>query len=167
MAQRKFDARVQDAGKARWEIDPAAKKLKRDDFLSWAKDLMAKAQHPGVAGKGEQLREKMEGAGIPANSIEIAQEQRRTYRSRTLSPSYMDLSKRQEIEMDTQAHLHQLVSQLDAGHLKDTGIEFHSRCLNCLNEVRKDKDEVSLSFLQGYMYYLADRCLHRFTKVAI
>jgi hypothetical protein len=165
---KKILRRVQDAGRAKWEIDPAAKRLKRDDFLSWVQNLVSKAQHPGVGGKGEQLREKMEGAGISPDSIEIAQEQRRSYRSRALSPGYMDLSRRQEIEMDTQAHLHQLISKLDAGQLSDTGVEFHSRCLDCLSEVRQhDKGEIPLSFLQGYMYHLADRCLHRFTRVAV
>lgn len=165
---KKILRRVQDAGRAKWEIDPEAKKLKQDDFLNWVKKLMSKAQHPGAGGKGEQLREKMEGAGIPPDSIEIAQEQRRSYRSRALSPGYMDLSKRQEIEMDTQAHLHQLISKLDAGQLSDTGVEFHSRCLDCLSEIRQhNKGEIPLSLLQGYMYYLADRCLHRFTRVAI
>jgi len=164
---KKILRRVQDAGRAKWEVDPEAKKLKQDGFLNWVKNLVSEAQHPGVGGKGEQLREKMERSGIPPDSIETAQEQRRSYRKRTLSQGYMDLSRRQEIEMDTHAYLHQLKSQLDAGQLSDTGVEFHSRCLNCLNDVRRHEGEVSLSFLQGYMYHLADRCLHRFTRVAI
>jgi Cap4 dsDNA endonuclease len=164
---RKILRRVQEAGGAKWEVNPEAKKLKQGDFLSWVKNLADKARHPGVGGKGEQLREKMQSAEIPSDSIEIAQEQRKFYRSRILSPGYMDLSRRQEMEMDTQAHLHQLVSKLDAGQLIDTGVEFHSRCLDRLSEVQLDTEEVSLSFLQGYMYYLADRCLHRFTRVAI
>jgi hypothetical protein len=165
---RKILRRIQDAGRAKWEADPEAKKLKRDDFLNWFQNLISKAQHPGVGSKGEQLCEKMVSAGISNDLIEVAQEQRRAYRSRTLNSGYMDLSRRQEIEMDTQAHLHQLVSKLDAGQLRDTGVEFHSRCLDCLSEVRQhDEGEISISFLQGYMYYLADRCLHRFMRVTI
>lgn len=164
---KKILRRVQNAGRAKWEVDPEAKKLKRDEFLSWVKNLADKAQHPNVGGKGEQLHEKMEGAEIPSDSIEVAQKQRRSYRSRTLSPGYMDLSRRQEIEMDIQAHLHQLISQFDSGRLSDTGPEFHSRCLDRLSEIQQDLGGVPLSFLQGYMYYLADRCLHRFTRVVI
>ncbi|MBD2655414.1 DUF4297 domain-containing protein [Synechocystis sp. FACHB-383] len=165
---RKILRRIQDAGRAKWEADPEAKKLKRDDFLNWFQNLISKAQHPGVGSKGEQLCEKMVSAGISNDLIEVAQEQRRAYRSRTLNSGYMDLSRRQEIEMDTQAHLHQLVSKLDAGQLRDTGVEFHSRCLDCLSEVRQhDEGEISISFLQGYMYYLADRCLHRFMRATI
>jgi hypothetical protein len=164
---KKIVRRVQDAGIAEWKVDPEAKKLKQGDFLSWIKDLATKAQHPGVGGKGEQLREKMERAGVPSDSIEIAQEQRRSYRSHTLSPGYLDLSRHREIEMNTQAHLHQLMSQLDAGKLSDTGVEFHSRCLDLLSNVKSDTGEVSLPFLQGYMYHLADRCVYRFTRASI
>lgn len=165
---KKILRKLQDAGRAKWEVDPEAKKLKRDEFLSWVQNLVSKTQHPGVGGKGEQLREKMERADIPPDSIEVAQEQRRAYRSRTLNPGYMDLSRLQDIEMNAQAHLHQLISKLDSGQLSDTGVEFHSRCLDCLSEVRRhDNGEIPLFLLQGYMYYLADRCLHRFTRVAI
>lgn len=165
---KKILRKLQDAGRAKWEVDPEAKKLKRDEFLSWVQNLVSKTQHPGVGGKGEQLREKMERADIPPDSIEVAQEQRRAYRSRTLNPGYMDLSRLQDIEMNAQAHLHQLISKLDCGQLSDTGVEFHSRCLDCLSEVRPhDNGEIPLFLLQGYMYYLADRCLHRFTRVAI
>jgi hypothetical protein len=151
--------RVQDAGIARWEVDPEAKKLKQSEFLSWVKDLAHKAQHPGVIGKGGQLSRKMQSAEIPSDSITNAQELRMFYRGCSLSSGYMDLSRRKEIEMNTQAHLHQLVSQLDAGKILDTGIEFHSRCLDLLSEVHPDTEEVTLSFLQGFMYSLADRCV--------
>jgi hypothetical protein len=165
---KKILRKVQEAGKAKWEVEPESKKLKQSELLIWVKDLASKAQHPGIGGKGKQLREKMEIAGIPSDSINTAQEQRRSYRNQALTPGYMDLSRKQDIEMETQAHLHQLISKLDAGLLSDTGVEFHNRCLECLNEFRLDKQgEVSLSFLQGYMYSLADRCVHRFTKVAI
>lgn len=165
---RKILQKVQDAGRAKWEINPEVKKLKRDDFLSWFQSSIAKAQSPGVDGTGKKLHEKMERAGIAPDRIEVAQEQRRAYRMSILSPGYMNLHKRENIENDARAHLHQLVSNLDAGKCNDTGIEFHSRCLDRLSEVQQhDSENTSLSFLQGYMYYLADRCLHRFTRTAI
>ncbi len=164
---KKILQKVQDSGRAKWSINPETKKLQQGDFLSWIKDSAAKAQHPGIGSKGKQLHEKMEKAGVPADSIERAQEQRRFYRSLTLSPSYMELSRRREIEMETQAHLHQLISQLDSGQLNDVGIEFHNRCLDLLNGIKSDTEEVTLAFLQGYMYYLADRCVYRFTRVIV
>jgi Cap4 dsDNA endonuclease len=91
---KKILRKVQDAGSAKWEVDPDAKKLKKDSFLNWIQDLAAQAQHPSIGGQGDQLREKMKAAEIPFDSIENAQEQRRCYRKLTLSSGYMDLSKR-------------------------------------------------------------------------
>ncbi len=167
---RKILQKVQDAGGAKWEVNPEAKKLKRDEFLIWFQDSIAKAQSPGIGGTGRKLHEKMERAGIAPDLIEVAQEQRMSYRQNVLTPGYMDLSKRQDIERNTQAHLHELLAELDAGKCNDTGIEFHSRCLGCLSEVQQHDNgntSLSLSFLQGYMYSLADRCVHRFTRTAI
>jgi hypothetical protein len=106
----------------------------------------------------------MEIARISSGLIETAQEQRRFYRIRTLNPSYMDLSKREELEMETQAELHNLKAKLDAGKFGDTGVEFHSRCLESLKQIQAKTENVPLSILQGYMYNLTDRCLHRFTR---
>lgn len=164
---KKILQKVQDAGSSKWEVDPEAKRLKKNDFLIWIKKMLYNAQHPGVAGKGEQLSEKMKLAEIPDDTIENAQLQRRFYRSRTINPSYLDLSRREEIEMNTQAHLHSLVSRLDSGQLDVSGIEFHTICLNLIQELQNDMGDISLAFLQGFMYSLADRCVHRFTKVAI
>ena len=68
--------------------------------------------------------------------------------------------------MNIQAHLHQLISHLDAGKLNDTGVEFHSRCLDLLDQVHRDEG-VALWILHGYMYYITNRCVHRFMRVEI
>jgi len=156
--------KIQDAGKAEWQFDPEAKKIKQNDFRELIKQWSYQAQHPGIGGTGNKLREKMEIARISSGLIETAQEQRRFYRIRTLNPSYMDLSKREELEMETQAELHNLKAKLDAGKLGDTGVEFHSRCLESLKQIQAKTENVPLSILQGYMYNLTDRCLHRFTR---
>ena len=164
---RKILKKVQDAGMEKWEVNPASKKMKQSEFLDWIKDLLSQAQHPGSGHKGSQLREKMEKAGISNDAIERAQEQRRAYRMRLLNPSYMELSRYKDIEMDTQAHLSEILAKLDAGKLDDTGVEFHHRCLDLLSTIRSGPDKISLSFLHGYMYHLADRCVYRFTRVTI
>ena len=109
----------------------------------------------------------MEKADISNDAIERAQEQRIAYRMRSLNSSYMELSRYRDIEMDTQAHLSEILAKLDAGKLDDTGVEFHHRCLDLLSTIRSDTDKISLSFLHGYMYSLADRCVYRFTRVTI
>jgi Cap4 dsDNA endonuclease len=164
---RKVLHKVQEAGRAEWKIDPEAKKICRDNFLKWIQKEVERSLHPSAKGTGVKLSEKMKKAAIPYESIEIAKEQRRAYRNSSLGNSYMDLSKRTQLEQETSAHLNLLLSQLDAGKINDDGIEFHTRCLEGLSLIKSGRSDISLAFLQGYMYNLADRCVYRFTtKVA-
>jgi len=158
--------KIQDVGKAKWEIDPELKKIKRQFFLDWIKEQANLAQHPSTGGTGNKLKEKMLKAGIPEDVIQNAKVQRISYRNRTLDPSYMDLSKREDIEMEVASNLQELVSDLDSGRLTDNGIEFHSRCLHRLREIKisPESQEFKLTFLHGCMYNLTERCLHRFVK---
>jgi len=158
--------KVQDAGKAKWEVDPEAKRIKRQVLQTWIKEQASLAQHPSTGGTGNTLKEKMLKAGIPDDVIQNARERRIFYRNRILDPSYMDLSKREDIEMEVASNLQELVSDLDSGRLIDNGIEFHSRCLHRLNEIKisLEAQEIKLTSLHGCMYHLTDRCLHRFVR---
>jgi hypothetical protein len=162
---KKILQKVKCAGDARWEEDPSIKKFQRNAFLVLIKDLASKAQHPGISGTGGKLREKMERAKISVDTIERAQLLRIAYRNKILNSSYMDLSKRTEIEMNVMGRLHQLIPNLDDGKSGDTGLDFHDQCLEELKEIQHDIEGVPLYFLQGYMYHLADRCVYRFSKV--
>ena len=159
--------KVRDTGKAKWEIDPELKKLKRQIFINWMKEKASLAQHPSTGGTGNQLQEKMLKAGIPEDVIQNAREQRMSYRSRTLSSSYMDLSKQKEVEMEVSANLQQLISELDSEILQDNGIEFHNRCLTRLYDMSTRTQDVNLSFLHGCMYSLTERCVHRFVRAGV
>jgi Cap4 dsDNA endonuclease len=159
--------KVQDAGKAKWESNSEAKKIKKTDFLTLIKDLVNKAQNPAAGGKGEQLKEKMKYAQIPHETIEIAQRNRISYRRSVLNPGYMDLSKREEVEREILAHLNLLLSKLDAGKINDNGVEFHCQCLTILENLHKDRKEIPFWLLQGYMYSITDRCVYRFTRTII
>lgn len=165
---KKILCHVQHAAQAEWAINPDLKRVTRSNFLILLKELLAEATNSKKTSKGVLLNEKMKNAHLPPSTIEVAQEQRRVYRQLTLNPAYMDLSKRREAEMETQAHLNHLLSKLDAGSLADSGVEFHSRCLDKLSELQQGfNGEIPLHLLQGYMYQLADRCLHRFTRMKL
>lgn len=162
---KKILSKIQDTSLLKWDINPEKKKVKREDFLDWLKQVFIQTQRPGIGGTGTKLQEKMELAGIPSESIETAKEQRRNYRMRTLDPSFMDLSKWKSVEEEAQAYLHELKSELDAGKLNDSGMEFHHLCLKRLSEFKHNHHEnISLPLLHGYMYNLTDRCLHRFSR---
>jgi Cap4 dsDNA endonuclease len=162
---KKIIHKVEDAGRAKWKLSPANKKIKKENFTGWIKNLISSASNPSSGGIGEQLKQKMGVAGIADNVIEMAQEQRRAYKKLLLNPVYLDLSEREKLEMEIQANLNQLLSQLDTGQLEDSGVEFHSRCLETLSRAHSEfQGKPPLSLLQGYMYNLADRCVYRFTR---
>lgn len=162
---KKVLGKVKEAGKADWNIDPTLKKITRQVFIDWIKKEINLAQHPSTGGTGNKLREKMLKAGIPEDVIENALKQRRFYRSLSLNQEYMNLSKREEVEMVVTANLQQLISELDSEKLKVDGVGFHSICLNRLQDISSNKQDVSLPFLYGFMYYMTERCVYRFIKV--
>lgn len=161
---KKVLGKVKEAGRADWNIDPALKKITRQVFVDWIKTEINLAKYPSSGGTGNKLREKMLKAGISEDVIENAREQRISYRTKTLSSHYMDLSRQKEVEEEVRANLQKLISDLDAEILKDNGVQFHNRCLTCLSDMSNRTQDVSLSFLHGCMYNFTERCLHRFIK---
>ena len=156
--------KVQEAGKADWNVDPASKRITRDIFTNWIKNETALAKHPSTGGTGNKLQEKMLKAGIPVDVIQNAREQRINYRNKTLSSHYLDLSRQKEVEEEVRANLQKLISDLDSEILQDNGIQFHNRCLTCLSDMSNRTQDVSLSFMHGCMYNFTERCLHRFVR---
>jgi len=107
----------------------------------------------------------MHAARLAVDQVETANEQRLAYRYEALASRYLDLDDRMFVEREAAAALHDLRSQLDAGELTDGGVEFHRRCLRRLNELSDSlpvSPKPARSFLYGFMYYVTDRCLHRF-----
>jgi hypothetical protein len=160
--------RVREAGGLPWNIDPEDKKFKKAEFAAW---LGKEAKNLGLPPmtKGTVLRKKMVGASIAKDKIEAALELRRHYRMRALDPGYLDLSARKSVEADAFAVLHRLLSSLDADPNKPEGERFLSECLEELNGLAKSfakRSEGIAPYLYGYMYEVADRCLHRFSRRA-
>ncbi len=157
------------AGLAKYEIDPAAKRITKADLTVWFRKIVDESLHPTVVGGGKKMQEKMESASIPTDTIQTALEERRYYREEVLKPQYLSLSDRGLMEREVLARLQRLKSQLDAGTVADSGKSFHELCLLNLEELQKTlplKSEPSLVFLHGCMYTVVDRCLHRFRRAA-
>jgi hypothetical protein len=72
------------------------------------------------------------------------------------------------IQGEVQAILQVLKSQLDNGTLPDDGVQFHGLCLAELDRLRNElplNPKPSVAFLQGCMYNVTGRCLHRFRRI--
>ena len=105
-------------------------------------------------------------AQIPQSIIDNANDLRRRYREERLKPKYMTGRDMHHIEGEITAALQDLRSQLAAGIIKESGVEFHARCLTLLDDLRNrfPSPQPPKSFISGYMYNIVDRCLHRFIK---
>lgn len=165
----KLLSKVNDAASAPFAPDPGLKRIDRSSFIEWFEKTLNDALHPGAKGSGKKMQEKMELAGIPSDSIEMAHEQRRYFRSVFLEPKYLKTNGRDFILQEVGARLHKLKAQLDSGDLVQSGPEFHSHCLNELEEYCRSlitENPVPLSMLYGCMYNVVDRCLHRFMRAS-
>lgn len=149
--------------------DRSKKKLVRTQFIAWFRMAVQEAMHPGAAGGGANIRRKMLAAMIATDQIETALEEKRQYRLEVLTPQYLKLTERRKLEGEIRSKLQHLRAQLDAGELADDGPGFHANCLRTLDEVRRELTATMsppTEIMQGFMYTLTDRCLHRFRRAS-
>jgi hypothetical protein len=161
-------AKVAKAGRADHKRGASLKRLRRNDLSKWLWSTISDLLHPASVGTGDATERKMKAAGLAKDLIQSAQELRIAYRTEVLRPKYLNLKDRRLIEGEVLAALHQLRSKLDNEEIPDDGVDFHSRCLQTLENTRKSlrmTPKPPLMFLQGYMYNVVDRCMHRFRRV--
>ncbi|MBU4278196.1 MAG: DUF4297 domain-containing protein [Proteobacteria bacterium] len=160
---------VRKAGAARWVPDRDKKIFRREDFVEWwlkrNQDILDGASAPS----GGKLRKKMEHANIPSHLINLAVDLRREYASEVRKPLYMASDQKKLLQRRVEAELMDLGSRYLTGKLEDDPSCFHDRCIQkmkSLNEERPDNTENQLSFLEGCMYDIVDRCFFRFDRQA-
>ncbi len=159
-------AKVQRAASAQWAIDPTTKKFIKKDFCKWLRQTIDTVAHPAAHGTGKKLREKMEKAGLAEEDIRSADEARRSYRRFLLEPQYQKSAAFDLVNDEVVAKLQRMRSELDTGQIADSGVQFHARCLASLDELQpRVSCDAPRAFLQGCMYNITDRCLHRFVAV--
>lgn len=159
--------KVWDAARVDYRVDAAAKRITKRDMEDWFEKIVNEISYPASSGTGTTMQRKMEAATLPRDIIEAAHEERRHYREEALRPQYLSITDRKLIEREVLAALQRLKAQLDNGKIPDAGPVFHAICLHKLEELQRDlplKTKPPMFFLQGYMYSVADRCLHRFRR---
>jgi hypothetical protein len=158
--------KVHDAAAPEKQFNPNKKTIERSELFDWLTTTVKQQLSPSVVGN-DALKQKMKDALISSTLISSAIDQRRRYRKERLSPTYLTLSDIGRIEGDIAANLLQLYSQIEAEEITDTGPQFHTRCLSTLQEIRDGHPmsvDTPLSFYQGCMYDMTNRCLHRFSR---
>ena len=162
-------SKVGEAGAADPKRDPDRKKLRRPETKAWFDKVLCEAAHPAEGRTGTALERKMIQASIASDAVATANEERRRYRADLLRPKYLDRSDRQRMDGEVLATLQHLRARLDSGQIEDDGTAFHRLCLDNLAALRTDlqmEPPPPLFMLQGCMYAMTDRCIHRFRRVS-
>lgn len=157
--------KVWDASRVNPLISLQQKRITTEMFETW---LQARATELAIPQVGAEhlMRAKMEKAALAEDMILVALEQRRQYRREQLSQKYVGLLDQHSVEGEVLSVLQLLKSRLDNGVLQDDGVQFHTLCLEELERLRIElKPPPTRAFMQGCMYSIAARCLHRFRRV--
>jgi Cap4, dsDNA endonuclease domain len=160
-------AKLRTAASARWDVNSAEKKILRDDLLGWFQEAVTTLRHPVAPGGVKALQQKLHAAGLATDIIETALGLRREYRKESLTPKYTNDAGQELIKGEVSAVLLTLRSRLDAGNLEDSGVLFHSRCLEELGKLHVSlplTPHPPLAIVCGCMYAITDRCGHRFRR---
>ena len=115
-----------------------------------------------------RLSRKMSDGGMDSTYIESAIELRRRYNYEVRQPKFLEAEGREYFDTAVLARLLELRSQLDSGIIQDNGVGFHERCLDALRDLRRNHpshiQEPPEGFLQGSMYEITSRCMHKFIR---
>lgn len=168
----KLTQKVFDASLARGKAHREAKRIKAAALRDWLLQQATEMARPASAGRSDVLEGKLKDAGYQpgTDEIETAKEQRRNYRIELLQPRFLDVGDRAVVEMEVQARLCRLKSQLDNGEFPDTGVQFHARCLKELEAMRDHlptQKKPLVGLLYGLMYDIMNRCQHRLVRASV
>lgn len=151
-------------------IQRNAGKFRREQLTPWLERRIKENYDSGRKSGSSLLIEKLEAAGLDGIAISTAAELRRSYRSKTLEPSYLQLDDFRTWEDKVRGLLNRLRANLDTGAISDGGVDFHNRSLEALAQLRHEfdsEDPPPDEILQGCMYHITALCQHRFVRPSI
>ena len=158
-------AKARDAATSDWGTSPSDKKICKEFMTRWLSSYLESIRsQPTTAGL--RLKDKLSRAGLAEGDISASLMSRQRYLSERYRPQYLKLSDLSHLGDEVSAVLQGLRAKLDSGELADYGIGFHSECLKAIEQLQQSYSDLKppLSVLQGCMYDIADRCVHRFRK---
>lgn len=158
--------KVKAAGAARWMPDPSEKIIARAEAHQWWEGRLRELADGAGQVSGGKLRKKLIDANL-GELVDLATDLRREYSATLRTPSYMPDDDRSRLQRRVKAEMLVLRSGLMAGSVDLDGPAFHALCLARLEDIKAEfgAGKVDLTaFLQGCMYDITDRCLHRFAR---
>ncbi len=157
---------AREAGVARWDPDPDEKIVRRDEVLEWWQRWKNQIEDDSDSMAGDKLRGKLRDAELEELE-DMASELRRDYAAVMRNSEYMENEYREQLQRRVKADMNSLRSGLMSGEIEMSGPEFHNLCIETLKLIEKESDVQAVdlgAFLQGCMYEITDRCLHKFVR---
>lgn len=155
------------AGEARWIPDRDRKIISRETLCTWWEKRTTEIHEGAAAPGGGKLAAKLNEIGAGEEIIALAVEIRRDYAAAMRTPRYMAEDETASLQQRVKSEMMSLRVRYAAGHLDIDGAAFLAMCLDRLNAMNGDRpagEEDRAAFLQGCMYDITDRCLHRFAR---
>ncbi|MDP3506484.1 MAG: dsDNA nuclease domain-containing protein [Candidatus Melainabacteria bacterium] len=157
-------AQVFNAAAANFNLRLDQKRFEKPAIQSWleneARNITLSA--PAMSSK---LQEKLNKAKITNEDQYSAFRARMAYRKATFDQQYMALKSWEPMQFEVETRLAALRARMDTGQ-EPEGMLFLTKCFDELKDIKQClPDHLHDHILHGYMYDLASRCLHRFTKV--
>lgn len=155
------------AGEARWIPDRDKKIITRTAICDWWCRRTDEIRDGATAPGGGKLSTKLNEIGAGSETIALAVDIRRTYAALMRTTRYMAEDETSALQQRVKSEMMLLRARYSAGHLDIDGAAFLSLCLERLNAMNEDRpagEKDRSAFLQGCMYDITDRCLHRFAR---
>lgn len=157
--------KAKEAAVTDWGATPSAKKICKECMTRWLDSYLESRRSQSITA-GTRLKEKLARAGLAEGDIAAALMSRQRYLAERFRPQYLRLGDLSHLSDEVSAVLQGLRAKLDSGEIADDGIGFHAECLKRMEQLQHCHSDLRppLSVLQGCMYDIADRCVHRFRK---
>lgn len=139
------------------------KRICKASFLMWfEEEVVSRISRAS----GEGVEEKLSNAEL-SDLVDTANDFRMRYRRRQLESQYME-GNYEDLEDKLRGQLNRLLTECDNSQEFPNGRVFYQMCLSKIDTICSEavpSPDWLDTYLQGFMFELADRCVLRFTKV--
>lgn len=136
--------------------------MNRSEINQWFDDKLSNFTTPKTG--TEKLITKMQEAGIPDSTIEVAKEMKWKYKNETLNHIFVSSLSINTFKDTVLSKLHNLKIDFDADKLNMSDMDFYRHCNQVIDQLAVEHN-IPISIAKGCMYDITNRCSHRFTKV--
>ncbi len=155
---------VRKAADAHWTPDKAKKIITRSQVVSWWNTTLDEELASPSTISGGKLSKKLKRASVSDPTISLANELRRDYAAELRSPQYMQDIDQVRIPRVVRSRLLSLRAAYESGELAMTSSQFHTHCVQEIDQLGVSEEGDQAAFAKGCMYDMTDRCLMTYDR---